>query len=478
MNEKDFYEIQQFINKVDYEIENGIYIKENLDKIKEYLIQISKVNGYNEIAWLLAIYQKLYFLNHIIKSRIKEKKETMTKIDAFNLVDDNNITDYIITMIKERRLTDPLLIARFAYIELSKYLYYDISYTQIKDEIRKSIIVNTSIDPEHTKIFSYVVCSQWLELYSYILKHFGISVRKIKKIAEDHVWGEIDLDDKNVIIVDATDYIGSSIDLSNAKSISPTKGFAVVPKEYSGIRLYDIYNNIEYKDILKSLQDFYKINKELDITLKYIADDYLVNETIKTDPLFSKKNAVISNKEDALKFFKKAKYFLLNLPLPNNMDGYEAYAYFYSYIANLPINIRGNITMKTLFVDSFDYKQKILKKKFLNAPIQYLKYLENLVYSRYYDYFQGEESESIFESIRKGKVSIDKISDIALKEELKIAEINRLLNPYYAINSLTLYNVFSDEEDIISLFYEPAAGRKICRNEEQILEFKRENNLL
>ena len=34
--------------------------------------------------------------------------------------------------------------------------------------------------------------------------------------------------------------------------------------------------------------------------------------------------------------------------------------------------------------------------------------------------------------------------------ESEIAEINRRLNPYYAINELTFYNMFEDEIDSIS----------------------------
>ena len=73
-----------------------------------------------------------------------------------------SIADYIISIIKEKRLVDPKLIIRFAYLELCKYLYYDISYTKITDVSIKEIIVNTPVNPKTTKIFSYIVCSQWL----------------------------------------------------------------------------------------------------------------------------------------------------------------------------------------------------------------------------------------------------------------------------------------------------------------------------
>lgn len=48
--------------------------------------------------------------------------------------------------------------------------------------------------------------------------------------------------------------------------------------------------------------------------------------------------------------------------------------------------------------------------------------------------------------------------------ESEIAEINRRLNPYYAINELTFYNMFEDEIDSISLLYEPALGKKLYKS--------------
>ena len=53
------------------------------------------------------------------------------------------------------------------------------------------------------KIFSYVVCTQWLKLYTYILKEFGIDVQQKNIPNQDHVWGEIELNENEIIIVDA-----------------------------------------------------------------------------------------------------------------------------------------------------------------------------------------------------------------------------------------------------------------------------------
>ena len=64
---------------------------------------------------------------------------------------------------------------------------------------------------------------------------------------EYHTWGEIDLNNGEIVILDGTDYINSSIDLSNAKSTSPTKGFIVLPNSYSGLKFQDLYNKENYK---------------------------------------------------------------------------------------------------------------------------------------------------------------------------------------------------------------------------------------
>ena len=87
---------------------------------------------------------------------------------------------------------------------------------------------------------------------------------------QDHVWGEIKLDDDHIIVVDATDYINSSIDLSNAKSLSPTIGFVILPVKYSNLKLYDILNNPYNKEMAQKVQEYYKLNREIDMTLGYI----------------------------------------------------------------------------------------------------------------------------------------------------------------------------------------------------------------
>ena len=480
MLESEIAEINEFINSCDKDFYNDIYDKEKISVARKYYQRIKQVIEYDKNAYFVAISEKLWFIIRNISIHYKKNKTSIIKPEeALNLVSRNSVTEYVISLIIEKRLTDPKLIARFAYLELSKFVYYDISYSKISDIRQKSIIVNTPINVYNAKIFSYVVCTQWLQLYTYILSQFGIMVKKNNRPGEDHVWGEIDINDNEIIIVDATDFIDNSIDLGNAKSLSPTKGFLIVPKKYSGIKLFDVYSREENKTILEALKPYYELNRDLDVSLNIIEKStYPVEEILESNELFSNRNLIINDKKDAIKIFKQARNFILNMPLPNNMDGYEAFTYYYKFIDRLPVNIRGCLSMKTLYVDSFDYRQRLLKKKYLNAPVEYLKYLEDLVYSRYYEYFQGVGDGTLFEKIRGGLGDIDKLSDLALAEELKIAEINRRLNPYYAINELTFYNMFEDEIDSISLLYEPALGKKLYKSLEDLNEFKRENNLI
>lgn len=480
MLESEILEIRTFINLCDEDFYNDIYDKDKINIARKYFQRIKHVNEDNQNAYLTAIANKLLFIIKNISVYYRKNNTTTIKPEeALNLISRNSITEYVTSLIIAHHLTDPKLIARLAYVELSKYLYYDISYTKITDKNRRNIIVNTPINVFNAKIFSYVVCTQWLQLYTYILSQFGITVKKMNKPGEDHVWGEIDINDDEIIIADATDYIGNSIDLSNAKSISPTKGFLIAPKKYSGIKLYDVFIKKENKELLENLNKYYAINRELDSSLGLIDNStYPIENILNSNELFSRKDSIIKERKEAIKIFKQVRNFILNIPIPNNMDGYEAYAYYYRFIERLPMNIRGCLSMKTLYADSFDYKQKLLKKKYLNAPVEYLKYLEDLVYSRYYEYFQGEVSkDSLFEKIRNGYIDIDKLSDIALAEELKIAEINRRLNPYYAINELTFYNMFDDDFDSMTLLYEPALGKRLYKSFEDLNAFKRENNL-
>ncbi len=462
-------EILLFIKKCDEEISQNLFLIENSYKAKEYLELLKQAKEENNLTFLDATIKKL---DSIIKQIDSVNYHTFDNENILNLVS-LSVTDFIIGLIKDKHLVEPVLIARYAYIELAKVLYYDISYVKQKDINGKRKIYDATVNVKKEKIFSYVVCTQWLQLYTYILKQFGLNVIKKSIPGQDHVWGEIELDDKQIIVVDATDYINSSIDLSNAKSMSPTVGFAVLPKEYSNIKLYDIFNNKDNKELANKIKDYFKLNRDLDITLKYITEKgYPVEKIIQENELFHYSKEIIKIPSDISRFLNCAKNFFKKLKIPNNMDGYEIFAYYNMFIKKLPLNIIANISAETLYVDSFSYKIKKLRKQFLHVPNEYLKYLDGLIYSRYYKYLSEEENNAFLEQMKKGILNGEQVRDLIAKKELIIAEINRKISLYYAINKLHFYEPMTAETIGIQL-YEPMMGVKNFTNQEEYNEFKK-----
>lgn len=437
---------------------------------ENYLTRLKEIDkhGYDKI--IKDIENKLKF----IISKNTERKPKDSKV-SINLITDS-LTDYIINKVKAKRLTEPKLIARYIYIELARNLYYDISYTKVTNE-QKQIIVNTPIDVKNAKLFSYVVCSQWSELYSYILNYFGIENKIMQIPNQDHRWVEINLHNGEIIIADATDYIGNSIDFSNAKSMSETTGFYILPQKYSGIKLGDIFSDYQNIEMAKEILARRKDNEDLDISLGYInvPGGYLVNKLLKSNELFNQKNRKFDDPKELLKYLEATRKFLHNLKTPNNMDGYEIYAYYHKFIKPLPLQVRGNIAMKTVYADLFSYKQKTLKRKYFQAPSDYIKYLEELVYDRYYEYLNKSEQNNVLEQIKQGLINSEEISNLVLQEEIKVAELNRRLNPYYAINELIYYRSIIDPnlEDYYE-YYEPGIGKRLIKSTQDALNFKKQ----
>lgn len=469
MGEITIKEIIRFVNKWEEKFHNDICNYTDISIAKVYQKYLRKMPEQN--AYYKALMEKLDMI--IMQT-------TTYHSDIYNLFNSTtSITEYIICLIREKHLVDPKLIARCAYNELSKYLYYDISVTKITDDATRRIMVNTPINPRTAKIFSYVVCSQWIQLYQFILLSFGIKIKKMNRPTENHVWGEVELDNGEIIIVDGTDYIESSIDLSNAKSVSPTKGFIILPKKYSGLKFQELYTKKEYRKVLEEIKKYYEQNRELDKTLGYIKDKkYPVEIMLEENDIFNRGNTIISNPKEASKLISQVQKFFANIDIPNNMDGYEAYAYYHMFITHLPQNIRGNISMRTLYVDTYLYKQTRLRRKYLKADEEYLKYLRELVYDRYYKYLNDNKNGDIFADLRTGKKSAEEVSEEILKQELKIADINKRLNPYYAINELTIFNPFSDSDDDFYQLYEPSVGKKKFNSRDKLDEYKKLTKVL
>ena len=473
---------------------NELELKEMLDFIYSYNVNSNRNNIFlnqtviaeNYLKRLKTLdkngYEKIIKdIENKLKIIINKNTERISKSNnaSKNLVT-GNLTDYIINKIKFERLTDPKLIARYAYIELARNLYYDISYTKVSYE-QKQIIVNTPINVKNAKLFSYVVCSQWSELYSYILNYFGIENKIMQIPGQDHRWVEINLHNGEIIIADATDYIGKSIDFSNAKSNSETTGFYILPQKYSGLKLGDVFSDYRYNDIAKDILDHRRDNEDLDISLGYIdiPGGYLVNKLLDSNELFSQTDRKFDNPKELLIFLEESRKYLHKLEVPNNMDGYEIFAYYHKFIKPLPLQVRGNIAMKTVYADLFSYKQNILKRKYFKAPTDYIKYLEELVYDRYYEYLNKNEKIAILEQIKKGLKSSEEISNLVLAEEIKVAELNRRLNPYYAINEVVFYRgIIDDTKEDYYEYYEPNIGKQLIKSTKEAVTFKRNNKII
>ncbi len=458
-----------FIKQCDADFENNLFLPENSEKAVRYLDSLKQLQRENNSRILEATIQKLDFIKKQIDA---VNYHTCSAENVLNLVS-LSVTDYIITLVKNKHLVDPLLIARYAYIELSKVLYYDISYVKQQDVAIKNKICDASVNVQKEKIFSYVVCTQWLQLYTYILKQFDIDVIPRSIPGQNHVWGEIPLNDQFIIVVDATDYINSSIDLSNAKSTSPTVGFVVLPKKYSTIKLYDTFYDKKNRELAREIEEYYSLNRDLDMALHYItAKGYPVERILKENELFHHSDEIITNPRDISYFLNGAKDFFKQLKIPNNIDGYEIYAYYNRFLKNLPRNIRANVSEETIYVDSFSYKIKKVRKQFLHVPNEYLQYLDALIYSRYYKYLTEEENNALFEKMKRGILNEEQLRDAIAKSELVIAGINREINLYYAINKLHFFEPMSAETIGIQL-YEPMMGVKSFSNQEDYHEFQK-----
>ena len=110
--------------------------------------------------------------------------------------------------------------------------------------------------------------------------------------------------------------------------------------------------------------------------------------------------------------------------------------------------------------------------------LKHLEYLQELVYSRYYHYLNNNIDNNFFSSLKDGLISGEELTSEILKQELKIAEINRRLNPYYAINELVIYSPEGNEDEEFYQLYEPAVGRKTFETFESELEYKKLNRII
>lgn len=458
-------EIDEFANSCEIDLLNETHINYVKEQTLKYINALTKDE--NHSIFYKRIIDKLEF----ILFEIKLYKEPILNDEKILTLSTINVTNYIINRVKEKKISDVVLIARFVYIELSKILYYDISYFRQEDRKNKETICHAKIDVKNEKIFSYVTCSQWLQLYQYILETFGILVDEKNVEGHDHVWGEIKLDNDNIIIADATCFVNSSIDFSNAKSNVETVGFVILPKYFSGLSLYNIFNSKTLIKEAEIVKECYMLNRELDQQLGYIKKNmYKDEQIINENELFHNPELIITNKNDFDRYLEKTIDFFRKLEIPQNMDGYELYAYYYKYIRKIPKCISKNIFQETLYVDSFEYKLPIIKERYSYNSLLYLKYLEQLVYDRYYRYLIKNDRYKLL-NLSRIKLNNNEIEKAIADYETMIRQINKELNLYYAINKLQFLDYHNQNIIEIQLF-EPLLGKNIFVSDNEYIDLK------
>lgn len=95
-----------------------------------------------------------------------------------------------------------------------------------------------------------------------------------------------------------------------------------------------------------------------------------------------------------------------------------------------------------------------------------------------YSYNVNSNRNNILEQIKQGLINSEEISNLILQEEIKVAELNRRLNPYYAINELIYYRsiIDPDIEDYYE-YYEPGIGKRLIKSTEDAFNFKKSNKI-
>ena len=66
-----------------------------------------------------------------------------------------------------------------------------------------------------------------------------------------------------------------------------------------------------------------------------------------------------------------------------------------------------------------------------------------------------------------------------LAEEIKVAELNRRLNPYYAINEVIFYRgIIDDTKEDYYEYYEPNIGKQLIKSTKEAIAFKKSNKII
>ena len=293
-----------------------------------------------------------------------EYKDKITKIKEISTKTEKSLKKEILSSIKQDY--SEIQIMRKIYIELNKRTNYDVDAI-LGDAATQNAIIDkfTTFDNLNN---NNVVCKSWSELYAEALVEAGIDSSRVKVVKANnakHWWVEIDMGN-SIIRADATDAFLGSTDLANCKFGDSTTGFLILNKADSGFRVTNDTLKA-HPEVLKSSNDYFR---GVDKSIGYVKDDKYFTENItKLKKLFSNTSSPYDDIIKQNDILEKNVHSFMNMDIPKNMNGYDAFAYYRKFSNTLfngsgnaipslkKINIEGKYYSATV-VEMFDGKNK------------------------------------------------------------------------------------------------------------------------
>ena len=156
MNEEVVNKVLLFIQKCEKKFLDNIFLEEDSIEAQEYIHVLEQIKKENDSTMINATIKKLDLIIKQIHTVNYHNNHIENSLNLVSL----SVTEFIISLVKEKHLVDPLLIARYAYIELAKVLYYNISYVKQTDSLIKNKICNATVNVEKEKMNSETLINQ------------------------------------------------------------------------------------------------------------------------------------------------------------------------------------------------------------------------------------------------------------------------------------------------------------------------------
>ena len=297
-----------------------------------------------------------------LDSELSDLERYLSKLPHIN-ENTNNMKTEILKLVSPN--LNQIEKARKLYLELNKRVSYDINYMNFintKNNDGKSQIYNRDISFDNLDS-NYVICKGWSQLYRELLISCGFSPDKVKIMGENkvgsHKWIEIELDNGNIIIADATDSINGELDLAKCKSSFSSNGFFYCNKFFSGARLEKInLSKSDKSDLLRIESTIKDYNEgEIDLSDEEYANLYNKYKKLSNkldlenigkdqwkdidkklgyfyyDDKIKKGNSLFKGSKLYKKLFGSEKFDnmvidkFIDLEIPSNMEGLDAYVY-------------------------------------------------------------------------------------------------------------------------------------------------------